>query len=67
MKEMNRMLEKLATKNDLSIKAIQEKVTMSHNLATLKYGADNYYFQWEGQSPSQLQELLQIENSKLHA
>lgn len=65
--EMNKMIERCTQKSDSAIAAIQQKVKVSHNLATLKYGSDNYFFNWDGKSPSELIEVLQIETSTLIA
>lgn len=65
--ELNKMLEHLEQMHDGALYEIKEKVMAMHFDAKLKFGNENYCFNWDGLSPSQLQEQLQSDTQYLVA
>lgn len=67
--QLNKILDKLQSKQEIKIQQIQEKVSHQHQLARLKHGEGNYFLHWGGSGikPSALQEQIQRETQALIA
>lgn len=65
--QLNQALEEVKSKQAEETKEILAFIEDMHNKAKIKHGDGNYYFWWDGQSPSQIQEQLQIDSSYLVA
>ena len=65
MDQYNYMLEHLNQQMDRSIFEIQEKVLSLHAEAAVKYGQNNYNFEWQLDSPSLIQQKVQHECATL--